>query len=78
MKQKVQTILNREIERLNSLSVQGAFDLDQFRQLELLLRACRTLHESLPDTPAASPVAAPSTKDLLDSLHTNEGSDQPT
>lgn len=75
MKKRVQAILDRELARLDQLSQAASFDLDQFRQLELLLRACRTLHESLPDDATPIKAGAPSTSELLDSLHTSETDD---
>jgi hypothetical protein len=48
MKEQVLTILNRELGRLDDLSQQTGLALDDFRRLDLLIKAHKTLLRELP------------------------------
>lgn len=73
MRERVQAILDRELERLNQRSAEEGLDLDDVRKLDLLIKAYRTFADDgdkhdRPDSPASLP-----THDLLSDLQAHSG-----
>lgn len=63
MREKVKAILERELARINHHSETRGLELDDFRTLDLLIKACKSFEADKPD-PAKTPEAL-STEELL-------------
>lgn len=70
MRDRVQSILDRELSALNAKSESEGLELDDFRKLDLLIKAYRSFaaDADIPAIPASLP-----TDDLLSDLQTHSG-----
>lgn len=76
MRDRVQAILEREIERINDISQRAGLELDDVRKLDLLIKAYKTFATEPPGQHDATPASIP-TDDLLDALHITSGGARP-
>jgi hypothetical protein len=66
MRDRIQKILDRECERLEALSNATGLDLDEFRKLDLLIKAVKSLRTDLAeDALSQSKESEPTNEELI-------------
>lgn len=70
MRKKVKDILERELQRLDALSQESGLDLDEFRKLDLIIKAFKTFtQKNDPPSTLSNSVVSSSSEDLIKKLH---------